>query len=233
MDDSLLPNNSVNFPLEKHVLVRVLVMTVSFLTMIGSIVVVLSYVCIKSLRSQARQIVLNLSVMDFGIGLANFSGAAINFDKYYFIGRYENVSGTIDGLCKVQAFVALFATFSSVFWTMSLAVYMYLIVFHFFQRSIVLYIPLCYLVCYGLPIALTIWLLFTDRLGNAPYNSSGWCGIILVNPSDNSVDIFAAVFGYDIWIYLTFFLCTVIYSVMFLRINIEVISINYKACTLK
>ena len=210
--------------MEKHVFVRVLVMMISFLTMAGSIIVVLSYICIKSLRSQARQIVLNLSVMDFIIGLANFSGAAVNFDKYYLIHGYGNVSRSIDYLCKLQAFVALFSTFSSVFWTMSLAVYMYLIVFHFFQRSTLttLYLPFCYLVCYGLPIALTMWLFFTDRLGNAPYNSSGWCGIILVSPTDNSVDIFAAVFGYDIWIYLAFILCAVIYSVMFLRINVEV-----------
>lgn len=220
MDDDFGESTN-SFPMEKHILIRVVVMTVSFLTMVGSVIVVLSYVCVKSFRSEGRQIVLNLSLMDLGIGLANFTGAAINFDKYYSP-RYNSVSGTVDALCKAQAFVALLTTFSSVFWTMSLAIYMYILVFHNFQRSTIFYLPLCYFACYGLPLALTLWLFFTNRLGNAPYNSSGWCGVILIKPDDNSIDVFAAVLGYDLWIYLTFFLCATIYCALFLRINVEV-----------
>ncbi len=212
--------NGSSFPLEKHMFVRFIVITVSFLTMTGSVIVILSYICVKSLRSQARQIVLNLSLMDFGIGLANLTGSAINFDKYY--SQNDTVSDTVDALCKTQAFIALFATFASVFWTMSLAVYMYIMVFHSFQKSIGMYLPVCYVICYLLPVVLSLWLLFTGRLGNAPYNSSGWCGLILVKPSDNSIDVFAAVIGYDLWIYLTFFLCGTVYTSLFLRINVEV-----------
>ena len=212
-----------SYPLEKHILVRVIVMTVCCLTMLGSVFVVLSYLCFKSLRSQARQILLNLSLMDFGIGLANFTGAAVNFDKYYDTAvNGSAVPETIDYSCKAQAFFALLTTFSSVFWTMSLSIYMYTLVFYNYQRSVALFLPLCYLICYGVPIGLTVWLLLTGRLGNAPFNSSGWCGIILVSPLDHSVDVLAGVLGYDLWIYLAFLLCTTIYLSLFLRINFEV-----------
>lgn len=217
--------SSYNFPMEKHVLIRVIVMVVCCLAMLGSLFVILSYACFRSLRSQARHLLVNLSLMDFGVGLANLTGAAVNFDQYY---NDNSASGTvllgsklIDGSCKVQAVVALFTTFSSVLWTISLAVYMYFLVFQNWRKTR-LYLPLCYLLCYGIPLGLTMWLLLTDRLGHAPYNSSGWCGIKIINPSDKWIDFIAAIFGYDLWIYLAFFVCFTVYFALALRMNVEV-----------
>lgn len=215
---------TTGFPMEKHVLIRAIVMVVCSLAMLGAIFVIISYACFKSLRSQARQILVNLSLMDFGIALANFTGAAVNFDKYYVdntTGSYLVGSYTVDTLCKTQAFFALLTTFASVFWTISLAIYMYLLIFQNKQQKMTYFLPLCYITCYGIPIGLSFWLLFTGRLGHAPYNSSGWCGIALINPKDESIDMMGAIFGYDLWIYLAFFMCFTVYSALFLRINVE------------
>ena len=213
-----------NFPMEKHVLVRVIVMITCLLAMMGAIFVILSYACVKSLRTQARQILVNLSLMDFGIGAANFTGAAVNFDQYYndSSGSLFNSNITIvDYFCKAQASLALLTTLSSIFWTISLAVYIYLLIFQNWQK-IKLYLPLCYIICYGVPIGLSVWLLLTKRLGHAPYDSSGWCSIRTVSPQNKKIDFIAAIFGYDLWIYLAFIICSVIYFSLFIRMQIEV-----------
>ncbi|XP_011405005.1 PREDICTED: probable G-protein coupled receptor 157 [Amphimedon queenslandica] len=215
-----------SFPSEKHLLVRTTVMIVCSLSMIGAIFVILSYVCFKSLRSQARQILVNLSLMDFGIGAANFFGAIINFDQYYKdMNNGTVLTGThaMDSLCKTQAFIALLTTYCSVFWTTSLAVYMYSLVFLNLKstKKMRLCLPACYVLCYGLGIGLSIWLILTNRLGHSPYNSSGWCSIIIISPGNKNVDFMAAVFGYDLWIYLTFFICAVVYPILILQMNIE------------
>lgn len=215
---------SPGYPTEKHLLVRGIVMVVCSLSMIGAIFVILSYACFKSLRTQARQILVNLSLMDLGIGAANFTGAAVNFDQYYKdMSNGTALTGThaMDALCKTQAFVAHFTTYSSVVWTTSLAVYMYSLVF-LNIRGTRLYLPACYALCYGLGVGLTVWLVLTSRLGHSPYNSSGWCSLIIVSPGSKKVDMMAAVFGYDLWIYLTFFVCAVIYPTLILQMNIKV-----------
>lgn len=226
----MAPNETVvssSFPTEKHVVVRSIVMVACTLAMIGAMFVILSYVCFKSLRSQARQILVNLSLMDFGIGAANFTGAVINFDQYYNdTPNSTSLIGTplMDKFCKTQAFMALFTTYASVFWTVSLAIYMYTIINHkwsYSQRS-KLFLPACYIICYGLALGLALWLLFTGRLGHSPYNSSGWCSIIIVWPGNKRIDYMAATFGYDLWIYLTFFICLTIYPVLVLQMNVEV-----------
>lgn len=84
-----------------------------------------------------------------------------------------------------------------------------------------LYLPVCYILCYGIPIGLTVWLLLTDRLGHAPYDSSGWCSLRIIW-QNKWVDLIAATFGYDLWIYLAFVICSTVYLALFLRMNVEV-----------
>jgi G protein-coupled receptor 157 len=203
---------------EKHVFIRsVVIITCSF-AMLGSVAVILSYICIKSIRHQARQIIINLSLMDFGIGASNLVGAAVNFDQFY--NTSHSIETITDDLCKAQAFIALMTTISSVCWTMSLAIYMYLLIFqNWFKMR--WFMPVCYAISYGLPALVTVWMLLTKRLGHAPYDTSGWCGIIITNPFDLKIDYIACILGYDMWIYLAFIVCLVIYLAIFLRMNVE------------
>ena len=156
------------------------------LAMVGSLFVILSFLLFKSLRSEARQILVNLSLMDFGIAMANMTGIAANFDGY-FSNRSE-VNVHMEGFCKAQAFVAMFSTYSSILWTISLAIYMYLLVFQIHRYPLRYYLFCCYAFCYGISFGLSLWLLLTNRLGYAPFNSSGWCTIIVnnVTVTDNS-----------------------------------------------
>ena len=58
---------------------------------------------------------------------------------------------------------------------------------------------------------MSLWLVLTHRLGYAPYNSSGWCSLILKDPSTGDVDLYVTVLGYDLWIYLAMILIPLLY----------------------
>ena len=226
-DITVAANLTNNVYLNKHVGIRAAVGTACCLSMVGSIFVVLSYMCFRDLRSQARQILVNLSLMDFGVGLANFSGIVIDFDKLYMnttTGSPLYPPPAIQGLCVGQAFVAFFSTYGSVFWTISLAVYMYLLIFQNLNKTNVLFgrlfLGLCYLLNYGMAIGLCLWFLYMERFGHSFYGSTGWCGVVVVN---NDFDYIAIIVGYDLWIYLTVILCSTIYLSIFIHLNIKVL----------
>ena len=68
---------------DKKTTIRGIVGTACVFSMIGSLLIILSYLLAKELRTQTRKILLHLSLMDFGTALANFVGVTIYFDKYY------------------------------------------------------------------------------------------------------------------------------------------------------
>lgn len=219
-------DNGTTVFLDKHISVRIVVGITCLLSMIGSLLIIISYACFKNLQSQGRLILVNLALMDFGVGLFNFVGAAVNFDQYYYNTSVDDPitpSEAVADACLVQAIFAHFCTGSSVLWTSCLAVYMYLLIFLNWERKVRWFLPLSCAFCYGIPLGLSMWLIFTNRLGHSPYNTAAWCGLIITNTkSSGNVDYIATTIGYDLWIYLAIFLSITIYSALFLHLHIEV-----------
>ena len=233
MDALLQSGRTTNVYLDKHVTVRCVAGVTCVLSMLGSALVILSY-CFKDVRSPARHILVNLSLMDFGVGLANFIGITVFFDRYYFNPStgatvppsFFNMS-YMDDLCKAQAFFAAFTTFASVFWTITLAMYMYLLVFKYWkQMNKLRFFCVAYLFNYLLSAGICVWLLLTNRLGHAPYNSSGWCGIIN-NKLDGTIDFIVTAIGYDLWIYLAMVICSTVYVAILLYLKTQVSLLRY------
>ena len=213
-------NSTSSAFLNKHVSVRVVVGVTCCLSMFGALLIILSYGCIRSLRSQGRLILLNLAITDFIVGLSNFIGAVVNFDQYYYNTSADypiSPSEEVDIACKVQAVIAHFSTAASVLWTVCLAVYMYLLVFQNREKNVKRFLPISCIVCYGIPLIQTIWLLCTHRLGHSLYNAAAWCGLI-INNNEEGVYI-VTIIGYDLWIYLTMFLSLTIYVSIFIYLH--------------
>ena len=66
-----------------------------------------------------------------------------------------------------------------------------------------------------------MWLLATARFGYSPSNT-GWCSILIIKASSDEPDIYAAAFGYDIWIYLCMILVPLLYVTVQLYIKDKV-----------
>ena len=225
--------------------IRVVVILTCSLSVLGSMLLIVSYVCFKQLRSRPREILMHISFMDFGVSLSNLIGAAVYFDQYYHLPGAQisnsshvpdslkpaqpilnetnsvaseasnalSATPTIEALCITQAFFAGYFTLGSIFWTIFLSLYIYLfLLYHEMKPQLPRYsLFVSYFVSYGMPLIISLWLVLTGRLGYAPYNSSGWCTLIVKNPSTGKVDHYAVVFGNDLWIYLALFIIPIFY----------------------
>lgn len=211
---------------DENIGVRVVVGIVCILTILGSVVIIVSYLCFRSLRTKARLILVHISVMDLAVGASNLVGLLV-FYRYYNVPN-SPLPPSLDGFCKFQAFVAEYATLSSVLWTVSLGVYIYILVspaivtlaldktFHtrFVRASCAL--------SYGLPLVVTLWLLLTGRLGYSPEDSAGWCTVVTFNNATGRDDAYVSFIGYDLWMYLAILLITVLYVASRLNLRNQV-----------
>lgn len=214
---------------------RAVVGATCVLSMIGSAMIIVTYIAFKQLRNPTRHILVHLSLMDFGVALANFIGCVVYFDRYYYdhFKRYNdyNVPSLISYSCTLQAAVAVTCNNSSVFWTVAVAVYLnFKIVTHSGYGKEKFLIIILAVVSYGIPVLLTIWLGWTNRLGFAPYDSSGWCTLIVLSPNKSKDDVFAGMFGNDFWIYLAFFLIPLLYFSIKVHTKRQVCQISKCCC---
>lgn len=187
--------------------VKVVAGVTSCLSIIGSVLLILSYVCFKKTRSKAREIMLNLSLMDFTVACANLIGISMNYNSLLFpIQRATDMR-----LCVAQGSFGLYSSLSSILWTNALAIYFYVQIILDNDKLTRHCVYWAYVICYGLPLVVTSWFILTKRVGYDPVFSSGWCGLIAetdkFNARNPSVTIF---FGYNIFVYITFILIPVI-----------------------
>ncbi len=194
---------------------RVVIGVTCFLSVVGALLIIFSYVFFKTLRNDARLILVHLSLMDLGVGLTNLIGNFIYFDRYYYPNGPCSVfqqpsQAYISHLCVIQGFFAHFFTQCSILWTVSLAVFLYFrILQHKTQLSRTILWFSCGF-CYGIPTIVCLWLVFTNRFGYSPYNT-GWCSILIIDIETLQPDVYVAVFGYDLWIYLAMILVPILY----------------------
>lgn len=213
---------------------RAVVGLTSALSIVGSLLIILSYICFKDLRTKAREILTHISIMDLGVAVSNLVGIGINFSHYYDescnhkynAAHHEcNVSSLIHALCIVQGGFASAFTIGSVLWTICLAMYLYLLISLKGTREAKIFVKVAYVFCYVMPVGIVVWLTLTNRIGFSPYESSAWCSTLFVLPHKKS-DIMAATFGYNLWILLTFVLIPVLYISSHMYIRDEVYKHN-------
>ena len=179
----LLTNSSlIDGPFfNKHVALRVTVGTTCCLSMLGALLIIISYFLIRDIRTKSRQILVHLSIADFGVSCSNFIGVSVYFDQYirhcpeyvraprrrpYEVADRVNSAlscGALQGLCKAQAFFAGFSTLASVLWTVCLAVYIYCLVVHSSKKVHHKVVYISYLLCWGVPLLISIWLISTGK----------------------------------------------------------------------
>ena len=210
---------------------RAVVGLTSALSVVGSLLIVLSYVCFRDVRTKAREILMHISFMDLGVGVTNLIGVGVNFSQYFKESckstpilhnqqnHYHNnstdlcnVHTLLGGLCKVQGGLANVFTIGSVLWTICLSMFLYLLVSRKDTKEAKIFVRFANFFCYLMPVGITLWLVLTGRIGYSVYESTGWCGTVFISgpPDNRERDIIGATFGYNLWILLTFVLVPVL-----------------------
>jgi len=133
------------------------------LSLVGSSVIILSYVLWEDVRSPLRRLLVFLSITDFLTAGGNLVGV---------------VSESSDAVCEAQSFVTTGTSVASFFWTMSIAIYLYLVISKRHTLALKL-IPLFHLVSWGVPLMTVCCAMGFGALGKASdvYGPVGWCWI--------------------------------------------------------
>ena len=189
--------------------VEVVVIATCVLSMIGAGLIVLSYVLIREIRTKAREILVHLSLMDFMYATANLVGIAINFERFSE-DDFANHS-MMKRVCLAQAAFASFGTTASVFWTIALAVYVYLIVLLPWKKIGRYLMISFYFICYGISFIIMLWFTLTGKLGFTKYGGSGWCSILVFDSDHQKHLPLNNTFGSDLWVLLAIFLVPTIF----------------------
>lgn len=195
--------------------------TTCILSVFGSLLIILSYACIRPIRSKAREILVHISVMDLVYTLANLIGAAINFGVNNAIGKPE-----YEGACKTQGWFALYGTIGSVLWTIGLTLYLYfkVVTIHSQPRTRTMQILVIglYIVGYVFPMLVASYFLGLGLIGYNRFLSSGWCTANVFDVNTQKRMVLQFVIGYDMWMYLSLFLIPFLVIATKIMINAEV-----------
>lgn len=144
---------------------QVVVLISCALSFLGSLLIILTYVIWTDLRTTPRKLLVFLSLADLLSAISYSYGVWKVF--------------TEDSLdCTVQGAISTFANTSSFFWTVAIAIYLYIFLVKSSQRladSLVLYF---HLVSWGLPLGITVAALCLHKIGyDASEVSVGWCWV--------------------------------------------------------
>ena len=149
---------------------RGLVATSSCLSILGSLIIIASFVSWKDIRTTSRLILLYLSIADLMTATSNALGVMIPLDQNIF--EHHNP------LCVAQAFFTTSFSIMSFMWTFTLAVYLYLAIVKSKQNLGKKLMPLFHIVNWLLGPIINGIALSQRMLGYAaePF-SGGWCWI--------------------------------------------------------
>ncbi|KAK3547237.1 hypothetical protein QTP86_017820 [Hemibagrus guttatus] len=144
---------------------QVVVLLSCALSVLGSVLVMSTYALWPDLRTTPRQLLVFLSVADL-LSAVSYSYGVYNVFK----------ANTWD--CVTQGAFSTFSNTSSFFWTVAIAVYLYIFIVKSSQRladSLVLYF---HLISWGVPLAITVAAVSLQKIGyDASEVSVGWCWI--------------------------------------------------------
>ncbi|XP_076027349.1 G-protein coupled receptor 157 [Genypterus blacodes] len=144
---------------------QVVVLVSCALSFLGSSLIIVTYVLWSDLRTTPRQLLLCLSVTDW---LSALSYA-------YGVWRLFHADSTD---CVVQGAVSTFANTSSFFWTVAIAVYLYVFIVRANKRVADSLVLPFHLVSWGVPLAITVAAVSLNKIGyDASDVSVGWCWV--------------------------------------------------------
>lgn len=148
-----------------HVYEQVVILSSCILSFFGSLLIICTYALWLDLRTTPRKLLVYLSVSDLLSALSYFYGVLRMFDSD-------------SGDCIAQGAISTFANTSSFFWTVAIAIYLYVFIVKSSQRqadNLVLYF---HLISWGVPFAITVAALSLHKIGyDASEVSVGWCWV--------------------------------------------------------
>lgn len=143
----------------------------SVASMIGSFLIIFTFLLWKDVRTVARAILVFLAIADF------LTASGYLFGSIVFLSYGSNTGvDSYKNLCTAQSFITTVFPISSFLWTTHLAIYLFVtIVLHKIKLAKKLFV-FFHLTAWGIPLLVCLPSAITNHLGpSSDYTSSGWC----------------------------------------------------------
>ena len=202
---------------------------VSFLSIVGSVLLILSYVLLRSLRSKSRLLITHLAVANFLNDFPDFLAVFMDFRTRFKadVGieglqcsrntqPFDNSANTYCNLCVYLQFVSQIGSLSTIFWTVCVCFHFFLLVSYHNTKLASRLTYVYYVIAWPVPLGICLWLLFHNWLGFEPTYSTVNCSIRTYcvphhhpyhykgNNTDNWNRNIGLLFGFKIWQVLVF-----------------------------
>ena len=146
----------------------IIVATATLLSLLGSFLIMFTYIRFKDLRTVSRHVVVCIAISDLMSSLSSCAGLSISPKLYR-----QNVR------CVIQAFFGATFILSSFLWTMFLAITLYVVIVK--QNTDLaerLIFPWFHFIGWCLPLVLNVIAVSLNKLGNTgDFETAGWCWI--------------------------------------------------------
>ena len=186
---------------------RVVQGVTSLLSIIGSVLLILSYVLLKPLRTKSRLLITHLAVANLLNALANFLAVFMNFSTRFKVPAvantvthdhthttklfnitealscnehvefFDSTASTYCRLCVSLGFISLVGFLSTIFWTFSVCMHFFILVCYRNTKLASRTAYAYYVVAWLVPLGICLWLLFHNWLGFQPTYSTVNCDI--------------------------------------------------------
>lgn len=153
---------------ERNMANEILTTIASVLSLFGTLFIIFSFFLWKDIRTTSRRILVYISIADFLTSVATIA-AATNF----WISGSEN-----EHVCFVQSIVGTFSVLCSFFWTVFMALYLYISVCWKNSRLAERLMYLFHVFGWGIPAVIVVIAASSNKLGdNGNRVSAGWCWV--------------------------------------------------------
>ncbi|KAG8569090.1 hypothetical protein GDO81_014258 [Engystomops pustulosus] len=144
---------------------QVIVLLSCGLSFLGSLLIIFTHIRWPELRSRPRQLLFFLSVADLFSAVSYFYGVLRDFQ-------------TSSWDCVAQGALSTFSNTSSFFWTVAVALYLYITIVQSQQSLAEHMVYWFHLISWGIPLVITVAAVCLQKIGyDASYVSVGWCWI--------------------------------------------------------
>ncbi len=229
-------NPTYHFPTESAdylLTIQATVATTCILSIFGAGLIVFSYLAYPNVRTRARHMLLHLSIADLFIAVPNLVGVLVAYHHTARKGHEDpndlTADSSLSNFCVAQAAFSVLGAEMSIFWTVAVAVYMYVIIV--LRRpglGLKVLIGSC-VICYGVPLCLTLALALSGHLGYEVGATPGFCAIkgsVSKHGSNSStIEVYPIVIGYDLWLYISFILLPILYVSIHCHVKVKVITV--------
>jgi len=209
------------------------------LSILGSMATIASYLVLKEMKHIVRQILFHLSIMTLIASTANLVGLLLDYNKNLcpvcVDGRvvYPSRHTTYHYLCQIQGVFSSYGTVGSVLWTLGLVVYLYYRIVLCDLSVTMRIVRVMYVVCYALPLYVSLWLLLDGWIGYAPWSPThkGWCTTVnAAGETDRDAYKMTLFMIDDIWIMLGTLVITTVTFTTHAHIINQVITCSTMFC---